>query len=114
MYALSSFSSTIPLKYIMQLDPTHQHHFSLLPLLFMTNHSSQNPKTQLDADQKIKKRLIGCLAVVRLKELKCSQQNTETVAITATSDKPVKRAETLSMQVKVLYWLHLAVMYPSL
>ena len=31
MYALSSFSSTTPLKYTMQLDPTHQHHH-LLPL----------------------------------------------------------------------------------
>jgi len=33
-------------------------------------------RTQLDIDQKIKKRLIECPAVVRLKELKCRQQNT--------------------------------------
>jgi len=32
-------------------------------------------------------------------------------AITAAADKPVKRAETSSMQVNLLCWLHLAAMY---
>jgi len=32
-------------------------------------------------------------------------------AITAAADKPVKRAETSSMQVNLFYWLHLGVMY---
>jgi len=44
MYAHSSFSSTTPLKLTMQLDPTHQHHYSLHPPLFG---SSQQPELNL-------------------------------------------------------------------
>ena len=52
MYALSS---TTPLKYFMQLDPTHQHHFSLFPLSFMTKNSSQNPNLNLTPIKKSRK-----------------------------------------------------------
>ena len=45
MYALSSSSSTTPLKYTMQLDPIHQHH--LPPPLFVTKHPHKIPKLNL-------------------------------------------------------------------
>ena len=73
MHALSSFSSTTPLKYTMQFDPTHQHHHSLLPPLFVTRRPHKITKLNLTP---IKKRPIEYLAVVRLKELKYRQQNT--------------------------------------
>jgi len=48
MYALSSFSLITPLKYTMQLDPTHQHHHSVICGKTLLTKS----QTQLDADQK--------------------------------------------------------------
>jgi len=69
-------------------------------------------RTQLDADQKIKKRLIEYLAVHL--EVNANNKTQEEVAITAVAKKPVGRAETLSMQVNLLYRFHTPVTYPPL
>jgi len=57
-------------------------------------------RTQLDADhfglEKIKKRLIEYLAVVRLKELNADKEAREAAAITAVAEEPAKQAETVA------------------
>jgi len=66
MYALSSFSST-PLKYTMQLDPTHQCHHSLSSPLFVTKCSSQEPELNLTPIKKSRNSYLNT---------QCRQQNT--------------------------------------
>ena len=57
-------------------------------------------RTQLDADhfglEKIKKRLIEYLAVVRLKELNADKEAREAAAITAVAEEPAKQAEPVA------------------
>jgi len=60
---------------------------------------------------KIKKRLIECLAAVHLKELNAGNEAWEMPAITVACEEPAQQTETaaLSMQVILSYRLHLPV-----
>jgi len=108
MCALSSSSSTTPLKYTMQLDPTHQRHHSLSLPLFVTKCSSQKlkPTWRRSKNQET--------ATWILHSSQCRHQNTGSSSYHCCSWEACQTSWDLIGAVNLLYRLYLPVAYPSL